>query len=115
MVVWNSPIGKSIWCGLGTLESVKQSATVSIPRLVLWSLPAFATAESAMGFQLHRALVRPQYVSEVQVGVVSCPLKPLLFVYMANKLAIRTATKSPPQRGSTVQDSPEGQIEPFAY
>ncbi len=114
MVVWNSPIGKSIWCGLGTLESVKQSATVSIPRLVLWSLPAFATAESAMGFQLHCALVRPQYVPEAQVGVVSCQLK-LLFVYVANKLAIRAATKSPPQRGSTAQDSPEGQIEPFAH
>lgn len=83
---------------------------ISIPGLVLGRLATFATTEAAMRLQLYRALVTPDDVVKSKVLVRQCPLQPLLFIGVANELAVRAASKRPAKSASTAQDRSQGDV-----
>ena len=70
-----------------------------LPWFVFWTFALFATAKSAVSFQLHRTFIGPNDVVESVLSFALIgpgPLETLLLVDIPDQLTISASPKSPP-------------------
>ena len=75
-----------------------------VPGLGLRWLSSLPAAKASVSLHLYRAFVRPYHVLEAIAEMFLCPLETLHFIFLANQLAIGTASERPAKSSATPED-----------